>query len=90
MGRNPVIGRQGPAYHAATIPSEAEATRLRVKQIRSGIGHAETMRRTLKAIGLNRHQATVEVDNTATMRGMLYKVRHMITVVPVKENQGNG
>ncbi len=90
MGRNPVVGRQGPAYHAAAIPSEAEAARLRVKQIRSGIGHAETMRRTLKAIGLKNYQATVEVDNTATMRGMLYKVRHMITVVPVKENQSNG
>lgn len=90
MGRNPVVGRQGPAYHAAVIPSESEATRLRVKQIRSGIGHPETMRRTLKAIGLKRHQATVEVDNTETMRGMLYKVRHMITVVPVKETQDNG
>ena len=25
MGRNPVVGRQGPEYHAATIPSEQEA-----------------------------------------------------------------
>ena len=40
MGRNPVVGRQGPAYHAATIPAEKKAKRLRVKQIRSGIGHA--------------------------------------------------
>ena len=86
MGRNPVVGRQGPAHHAAVIPAESEATRLRVKQIRSGIGHAETMRRTLKAIGLKHHQATVEVDNTATMRGMLTKVRHLVEVTPVGEN----
>ncbi|HET9134217.1 MAG TPA: 50S ribosomal protein L30 [Gemmatimonadales bacterium] len=86
MGRNPVVGRQGPAYHAAVIPAEGEAKRLRVKQIRSGIGHAETMRLTLKSIGLKHHQAVVEVDNTATMRGMLYKVRHLIEVTPVKEN----
>ncbi len=86
MGRNPVVGRQGPAHHAAVIPPESEARRLTVKQIRSGIGHAETMRRTLKAIGLKHHQATVEVDNTATMRGMLTKVRHLIDVTPVKEN----
>lgn len=86
MGRNPVVGRQGPAHHAAVIPAESEARRLTVKQIRSGIGHAETMRRTLKAIGLKHHQATVEVDNTATMRGMLTKVRHLIDVTPVKEN----
>jgi len=80
------VGRQGPAYHAAVIPAEGEAKRLRVKQIRSGIGHAETMRLTLKSIGLKHHQAVVEVDNTATMRGMLYKVRHLIEVTPVKEN----
>lgn len=86
MGRNPVVGRQGPGYHAAVIPAEADAKRLRVKQIRSGIGHAETMRRTLRAIGLRHHQATVEVDNTATMRGMLNKVRHLIEVWPAGEN----
>lgn len=86
MGRNPVVGRQGPAHHAAVIPAESEAKRLRVKQIRSGIGHAETMRRTLAAIGLKHHQATVEVDNTATMRGMLTKVRHLVEVSPVGEN----
>jgi large subunit ribosomal protein L30 len=44
------------------------------------------MRRTLKAIGLKHHQATVEVDNTATMRGMLTKVRHLIEVTPVGGN----
>ncbi len=86
MGRNPVVGRQGGGYHAAVIPAESEAKRLRVKQIRSGIGHAETMRLTLRAIGLKHHQATVEVDNTATMRGMLNKVRHLIEVSPAGEN----
>jgi large subunit ribosomal protein L30 len=83
MGRNPVVGRQGPAHHAAVIPAVHDAKRLRVKQIRSGIGHAETMRRTLKAIGLRHYQAVVEVDNTETMRGMLTKVRHLVDVTPV-------
>jgi large subunit ribosomal protein L30 len=86
MGRNPVVGRQGPAFHAAVIPAESEASRLRVKQIRSGIGHAATMNRTLKAIGLRHHQATVEVANNASMRGMLTKVRHLIDVSPVEES----
>ena len=48
MGRNPVVGRQGPAYHAATIPDEGTAKRVHVKQIRSAIGHSETMRRTAR------------------------------------------
>jgi large subunit ribosomal protein L30 len=86
MGRNPVVGRQGPRYHAATIPQPQEAARLQVKQIRSDIGHSESMRRTLRALGLRYHQHTVEVANTDSARGMLYKVRHLIEVTPVQES----
>ncbi len=82
MGRNPVVGRQGPVHHAAVVPPEAEAATLAVKQIRSTIGHPDTMRRTLAALGLRHHQQTVQVANTASVRGMLYKVRHLIDVRP--------
>jgi large subunit ribosomal protein L30 len=82
MARNPAVGRQGPAFHAAVIPDEAAAPRLRVRQIRSTIGHPETMRRTLRAIGLRRYQAEIEVTNTRSIRGMLHKVRHLIDVAP--------
>ncbi|HEY9381984.1 MAG TPA: 50S ribosomal protein L30 [Gemmatimonadales bacterium] len=84
MGRNPVVGRQGPAHHAAVIPSEKQARRVRVKQIRSGIGHADTLRRTLEALGLQHHQMTVELPNNASVRGMLTKVRHLVEVTAVK------
>lgn len=80
MGRNPAVGRQGPAFYQATIPSEQEAVRLRVTQIRSGIGHPDTMRRTLRALGLRHHQMMVEVPNTPSVRGMLFKVRHLVRV----------
>jgi len=85
MGRNPVVGRQGPAYHAAVIPAESAAPRLQVRQIRSGIGHPETMRRTLKALGLRRHQSVSEVPNNASVRGMIIKVRHLVEVTPAQE-----
>ena len=85
MGRNPVVGRQGPVYHAATVFSEQDAPTLAVKQIRSEIGHSETMRRTLRALGLRHHQQTVQVKNTASARGMLYKVRHLVEVSPAEE-----
>jgi len=80
MGRNPAVGRQGPGYHAATIPAEADVGTLSVTQIRSGIGHPETMRRTLRALGLKHHQAVVQLPNNASVRGMLYKVRHLVEV----------
>jgi len=85
MGRNPVVGRQGPAYHAAVIPSEAEAKTLEVKQIRSKIGQAETMGRTREALGQQHHQDIVQLPNNASVRGMLFKVRHLVEVSPAKD-----
>jgi len=56
--------------------------RLRVKQVRSGIGHAETYRRTLRALGIRHHQQEIVVGDTPTVRGMLHKVRHLVRVTP--------
>jgi large subunit ribosomal protein L30 len=86
MGRNPVTGRQGPGHHAATIPTEDAASALAVKQIRSEIGHSDTMRRTLRALGLRHHQQVVRVPNNSSIRGMLVKVRHLIEVTPAQES----
>ena len=80
MGRNPVVGRQGPRHHAASIPPESEAKTIAVTQSRSGLGHPDTMRRTLEALGLRHHQQTVQLPNNASVRGMLYKVRHLVEV----------
>jgi large subunit ribosomal protein L30 len=86
MGRNPAVGRQGPAHHAAVIPSADSASTLAVKQIRSEIGHSETMVRTLRALGLRHHQQTVRVPNNPSIRGMLTKVRHLVEVSPAQES----
>jgi large subunit ribosomal protein L30 len=80
MGRNPAVGRQGPAYYSATIPTESAAKRVRVTQIRSGIGQPATLRRTLEALGLRKHQSSVELPNNASVRGMLTKVRILVSV----------
>jgi large subunit ribosomal protein L30 len=82
MGRNPAVGRQGPKHHAAVIPPEDKVKTLEVKQIRSTIGHPDTMRRTLEALGLHHHQQTVRLANTASARGMLFKVRHLVQIRP--------
>lgn len=59
--------------------------RLAVKQVRSGIGHADTFRRTLQSLGLRHHQHRIVVSDTPAIRGMLYKVRHLVEVTPVQE-----
>ncbi|MDP3774165.1 MAG: 50S ribosomal protein L30 [Gemmatimonadales bacterium] len=61
------------------------SARLRVEQVRSGIGRPANHRRTLEAIGLRHHQDVVVVNDTPSMRGMLFQVRHLVKVAPVQE-----
>jgi large subunit ribosomal protein L30 len=63
----------------------AAGSKLSVKQVKSGIGHAATYRRTLEALGLRHHQQTVTVSDTPSIRGMLFKVRHLVQVSPAGE-----
>ena len=66
--------------------ARAKATgKIAVKQVRSGIGHADTYRRTLRALGLRHHQQTVTVADSPSIRGMIFKVRHLVQVTPVGE-----
>ena len=71
------------------MPSKAKAPasggKLRVKQVRSGIGHPSLHRRTLRSIGLRHHQDVVIVTDTPSMRGMLNQVRHLVEVTPAAE-----
>ena len=59
--------------------------RLRVRQTRSGIGHAGRYRRTLEALGLKHHQDEVIVRDHPAIRGMLRAVWHLVSVHPVEE-----
>jgi len=77
----PKRARQRPASRKAAAPAGAHG-KLRVKQVRSGIGHAATYRRTLTALGLRHHQHEVVVADTPSTRGMLFKVSHLVRVRP--------
>ncbi len=59
--------------------AEAKKT-LRLTQVKSSIGYKADQGRTLKALGLGKIGSTVDqVDNDA-IRGMICKVKHLITV----------
>jgi large subunit ribosomal protein L30 len=66
-------------------PSSGTEGKLRVTQIRSGIGHAGTFRRTLRALGLKHHQDSVLVRDSPSVRGMIKKVEHLVKVEAVEE-----
>ena len=54
---------------------------IKVKQIKSKIGVPIDQKRTLEAIGLRKISQVVEVEDTPSMRGMIRKVHHLVTVV---------
>jgi large subunit ribosomal protein L30 len=54
---------------------------VKVKQIGSPIRRHHTQRETLIGLGLNRIGRVSELPDTAQTRGMLAKVRHLVSVV---------
>jgi large subunit ribosomal protein L30 len=54
--------------------------KLRLTQVRSGIGQSERHRGTLRALGLGKIGRTAEHDDTPVIAGMLRKVRHLVRV----------
>ena len=55
-------------------------TKLRITQVRSQIGQTERHRGTLRALGLGKIGRTAEHEESATLAGMLRKVRHLVRV----------
>ncbi|MBM6999638.1 50S ribosomal protein L30 [bacterium] len=59
----------------------AEQTKtLRIKQVRSKIGHPKDQGQTLRALGLHRINDVVEHQDNPSIRGMILKVRHLVEV----------
>ena len=54
---------------------------IKVKQIKSKIGYPVDQKRTLKVLGLNKIGQVVEKEDSPTLRGMIRKVHHLVTVV---------
>jgi large subunit ribosomal protein L30 len=60
------------------------ANQLQITLKRSLIGRPEDQRATVKALGLRKiHQTVVKQDNPA-IRGMIFKVKHLVEVKEVE------
>jgi large subunit ribosomal protein L30 len=59
--------------------------KIRVTQIKSGIDRSETVKRTLVALGLKKMNATVEVEATPQILGMVRRVEHLLKVEDLAE-----
>ncbi len=56
------------------------ASRVRVTWIKSGINRKADQRRTIRALGLRKLGQTVEHEDNRSVRGMILKVRHLVSV----------
>ena len=54
--------------------------KLAVTQIKSAIGRKYDQERTLKALGLGRIGKTSELVDNDSVRGMIFKVKHLVEV----------
>lgn len=54
--------------------------KLKVTQVKSVIDRSERQKRTMVALGLKKMNATVEVEATPQILGMVKKVSHLVSV----------
>ncbi|MCD4746778.1 MAG: 50S ribosomal protein L30 [Bacteroidales bacterium] len=54
--------------------------KLRLKQIKSGIGRTARQKRTLIALGIKKMHQPKEVEVTPQILGMINKIKHLLTV----------
>jgi large subunit ribosomal protein L30 len=56
------------------------ASKIRIRQVKSASGHPSDQGRTVRALGIRRLLQVVEHNDTPQIRGMVFKVRHLLQV----------
>ena len=59
-------------------------TKLRITQIKSGIGNKQNQRATLRSLGLKRMHDVVVKEDRPEIRGMVATVTHLVSVEEVE------
>jgi large subunit ribosomal protein L30 len=63
--------------------------KLKVRQIKSGLGTPRKIRLTLEALGLKHQRSVIKPDNPA-IRGMIFTVKHLVEVETVSDKAEKG
>jgi large subunit ribosomal protein L30 len=61
----------------------ASEKKLRITQVRSAVGLPKDQKATVRALGIKRMNHTVEQADTPVIRGMVFKVKHLVRVEEV-------
>ena len=92
-GKPPAAKSEAPAKAAKTIkvkpaakaPSKAKDAdgQIKVTQVIGSIARRHDQEATLIGLGLNKRHRSKVLENTPSVRGMVYKVRHLVKVEKV-------
>ena len=63
---------------------------LKVTYSKSSIGYAHDQKRTITSLGLRKLNQSVLLPDNPAVRGMVFKVRHLVTVEEVNEAPTTG
>ncbi len=66
------------------MAKKKQLKKVRITQTRSGIGRKEGHRRTIRALGIKRHQQSVVHEVTPAIEGMINQVSFMVKVEEVE------
>ena len=55
--------------------------KIYVKQIRSPIRRPDVQRKILIGLGLNKMNKISELNDTPSIRGMIYKIKHLVQII---------
>ncbi len=56
------------------------AIKLKITQVKSGIGRSDAQNKTLAGLGLRGPHKSVILQDTVAIRGMIRKVSHLVSV----------
>ena len=62
---------------------------LRITYKKSTIGYSQSQKDTVRSLGLRKLNQVVEIPDSPTVRGMIFKVTHLLLVEEVATAEGN-
>lgn len=62
---------------------------LRITYKKSTIGYSQSQKDTVRALGLRKLNQVVEIPDSPSVRGMIFKVKHLLLVEEVATAEGN-
>ncbi len=63
------------------------SAKLKITYRKSAIGYEQSQKETVRSLGFKRLNQSVVHEDSPVVRGMIHKVKHLVTVEPVTENE---